>query len=185
MLNRLKNHICYQIGAIDRCPDSGKTWRNEITPFLENMGIIVFNPLKKPMTIGLEDDDNRSTRQKLKQSGKFDEFSKIMKSIRHADLRMVDKCDFVICYIDLDIFAFGTIEEMTICNKTKKPILMVCRQGKLAIPDWAWAMIPHQMMFDTMHELLEYVRHINGSPEINDLGRWIFFNYDNKNETLV
>src|ERR1044072_3240427 len=96
--NRLKLHRCYVCGPIDRAPDSGYTWRQEITPLLKKMNIIVFDPLCKPTDIGLEADDNRSSRQSLKVEGKFDEFSEIMRTIRHTDLRMVDVCDFMIAY---------------------------------------------------------------------------------------
>src|SRR4051812_40747433 len=123
-LNRLKGSVTYLAGAIDLCPNHGTTWRKNITPLLTQLGVTVYNPLEKPINIGLENDDNRSTRKILKDQGKFKEFAQIMKIIRHADLRMIDKSDFLIAYLDLNIFACGTIEEISWCNKTKKPILI-------------------------------------------------------------
>ena len=43
-MNRIKNQRCYLAGAMDRVVDRGKGWRQEITPFLESLGIVVFNP---------------------------------------------------------------------------------------------------------------------------------------------
>lgn len=173
--NRLRGSTVYLVGPIDKCPDSGAPWRNEITPHLEKLGIRVFNPLKKPIMIGLEDDDSRSDRQQLKIDGKLDKFSKLMRTIRHADLRMVDKSDFLIVYMDLNIVMCGTMEEIVTCNKTKKPILIFCKQGKLSIPDWIYGMIPHKMLFDTMDELLAYITSVDSAETVEDFGRWIFF----------
>jgi nucleoside 2-deoxyribosyltransferase len=174
--NRLRYSQCYLAGSIDMCPDGGKTWRNEITPHLKRIGIKVFNPLEKPLDIGLESDDNRSTRRGLKLTGKFDEFSKIMRTIRHADLRMVDKSDFLIVYLDMSVLFCGTMEEIVVCNHTKKPILVFCKQGKTSIPDWIWGMIPHKMLFNSIDEVLGYIKYVDSSEVVEDLGRWIFFN---------
>ena len=51
-MNRLKNQRVYLAGAMDRVADRGATWRDNITPFLQKMGIVVFNPITKPTTMG-------------------------------------------------------------------------------------------------------------------------------------
>ncbi len=51
--NRLKNQRVYLAGAMDRVADRGTGWRDNITPFLENLGVVVFNPIRKPTDIGL------------------------------------------------------------------------------------------------------------------------------------
>ena len=45
-MNRLSGQRVYLAGAMDRVQDRGAGWRDKITPFLEDMGVIVFNPLK-------------------------------------------------------------------------------------------------------------------------------------------
>ena len=57
-MQRLKGQRVYLAGAMDRALDRGIGWRNEITPFLENLGVTVFNPLSKPTEIGMEDVEN-------------------------------------------------------------------------------------------------------------------------------
>ena len=54
-MNRLKNQRVYLAGAMDRVADRGTTWRDSITPFLDQLGIVVFNPISKPGNVGLED----------------------------------------------------------------------------------------------------------------------------------
>ena len=52
---------------MDRVIDRGKGWREEITPFLENLEAIVFNPILKPTDIGLEDSHTHAHKLKLKK----------------------------------------------------------------------------------------------------------------------
>ena len=59
-IHRLKNQRVYLAGAMDRVPDPGTTWRDNITPFLNNLGLVVFNPISKPTDIGLEDKIGRA-----------------------------------------------------------------------------------------------------------------------------
>ena len=66
MNNRLNNQRVYLAGAMDRVADRGMGWRDSITPFLESLGIVVFNPISKPTDIGLEDHDTHQIKTKLK-----------------------------------------------------------------------------------------------------------------------
>ena len=46
-MNRLCGTRTYLAGAMDRVKDGGIGWRNDITPFLEDMGVVVLDPCKK------------------------------------------------------------------------------------------------------------------------------------------
>ena len=81
-MNRLKNQRVYLAGAMDRVADRGTTWRDSITPFLDQLGIVVFNPISKPGNVGLEDTDVHNVKKKLKEREDYSELSFVMKSIR-------------------------------------------------------------------------------------------------------
>ena len=89
-MNRLSNQRVYLAGAMDRVSDRGNGWRDNITPFLESLGVIVFNPIKKPIMIGQEDEATHKFKIKLKLEQNYDELSELMKVIRSVDLRLVD-----------------------------------------------------------------------------------------------
>lgn len=175
MMNRLKNQRVYLAGAMDRVPDRGATWRDNITPFLENLGIVVFNPITKPTNAGMEDQDSHIIKTKLKQSERYDELSDVMKTIRRVDLRLVDISDFLIVNINLDIHPCGTYEEIFTANKCKKPIIVHMEQGKNNTPDWLFGTIPHQMIFSHWSDLKSYLVHINSDENIEPYRRWQFF----------
>lgn len=174
-MNRLRNQRVYLAGAMDRVADRGNGWRDNITPFLQDLGLTVFNPIKKPSIEGSEDQETHIYKTKLKQSQKYDELSRLMKTIRSVDLRLVDISDFLIVNLNLDHHACGTYEEIALANRSKKPILIHIEQGKQHTPDWLFGTIPHQMFFSSWVEVKEYLYHINSSPNIETYKRWQFF----------
>lgn len=174
-MNRLKNQRVYLAGAMDRVADRGNGWRDNITPFLENLGIIVFNPIKKPTKIGKEDSETHRYKIKLKLEKKYDELSDVMKTIRAIDLRLVDISDFLIVNIDLDIHPCGTYEEIFLANRSKKPVIIHMEQGKENTPDWLFGTIPHKMIFSSWTELQNYLQYINTEATIEHHNRWRFF----------
>ena len=174
-LNRLKNQRVSLAGAMDRVPDRGATWRDNITPFLQGLGIEVFNPILKPTNIGLEDQDTHLIKTKLKHQERYDELSSMMKMIRSVDLRLVDISDFMIVNLDLSVHPCGTLEEIFWANRQKKPIIVHMVQGKNQTPDWLFGTIPHQMIFSTWDEIRAYLNHIDCSENIDTHKRWYFF----------
>ena len=175
-MNRVRNQRCYLAGAMDRVKDRGKGWRQEITPFLQSLGIVVFYPITKPTEIGLEDHDTHLVKTKLKKKKRYEELSSMMKVIRSVDLRLVDISDFLIVNLDLDIHPCGTYEEIFWANRQKKPIIIHMVQGKEHTPDWLFGTVPHQMIYSDWNDIYGYLEHINSSENINTYNRWYFFN---------
>lgn len=174
--NRLNNQRVYLAGAMDRAPDRGNGWRDNITPFLEDLGVVVFNPIKKPTILGQEDEATHKLKLKLKSEENYTELSSLMKTIRSVDLRLVDISDFLIVNLDLDIHPCGTYEEIFWANRQKKPIIIHMVQGKRNAPDWLFGTIPHQMIFSSWVSIKEYLVHINESADMHNHNRWYFFN---------
>lgn len=186
MKSRLFGNICYACGAMDRAPDGGIGWRQDIKPFINSLGVGFFDPCDKPIDIGIETPDCREHRRKLKIEGKFDEMSNEIKIIRAIDLRMVDISHFMIVNIDLNHYACGTIEEITTANRSRKPIIVHVEQGKKNCPDWLLGMLgpkAHHMIFDTWDEIKTYLNIIafgteNDIKKLNKHKRWVFFDFN-------
>ncbi len=174
-MNRLNNQRVYLAGAIDRVPDRGAGWREDITPFLKNKGVVVFNPLNKPTEVGAENESTHELKGKLKSEGRYEELSSMMKVIRSTDLRLVDISDFLVVNLDINTHPCGTLEEIFWANRQKKPILVHVEQGKQHAPDWLFGTIPHEMIFSSWEEIKEHLHQIDTSPSIDTQGRWYFF----------
>ena len=174
--NRLKNTRVYLCGAMDRVADGGVEWRDWITPMLEEFGCVVYNPCKKPFILNentIEDIKSRRLRSELKKAGKYQEVREIMREVRNSDLRMVDYSDFIIVHLDTDVHACGTYEEIAVAGRSKKPVLVICKQGVSNIPDWLFAQIEPEMFFATFYDVLAYLK------KIDDIDippkRWYFY----------
>jgi len=160
---------------MDRVPDRGAGWRMEITPFLKEMGVVVFNPLNKPTEVGAEDVETHLMKCKLKEEGRYDELSSLMKVIRATDLRLVDISDFLVVNLDINTHPCGTLEEIFLANRSKKPVVVHIEQGKEHAPDWLFGTLPHSMFFSDWGDLRDYLKHIDSAEKIEDQGRWRFF----------
>jgi hypothetical protein len=174
-MNRLLNQRCYLCGAMDRVKDRGTVWRDDITPFLQELGVTVFNPAKKPSSIGKEDEDIAKIKHILKKEKKYDQLTDLMKIIRSVDLRLVDISDFIVVNLNLDIHPCGTYEEIFLANRQKKPIIIHVEQGKEHTPDWLFGTVPHNMIFSKWSDVKDYLMHINNEESIDTHKRWYFF----------
>lgn len=175
-MNRIKGQRVYLAGAVDRVPDRGVGWREGITPFLESLGAIVYNPLTKPMSIGKEDEDSHLIKQYLKEKEDYDGLYRLMKTVRSTDLRLVDISDFLLVKLDMETHPCGTYEEIFLANRQKKPIIIHIKQGKEHAPDWLFGAIPHNMIFSCWDSVKDYLLYIDRSENIKTLNRWYFIN---------
>lgn len=173
-MHKLLLQKCYLSGAMDRCPEGGIPYRKKWTKFLKEFGVIVLDPSNKPFEDAEESMEARSKRRLFKQAGNYDMFAKEMKELRNKDLRMVDGGNFQISHIDTNIYACGTIEEISLANRQKKPVLIICEQGKSGCPDWLFGMLPHEMIFDNDEQCLNYLRAVDQGLITHK--RWVFFN---------
>lgn len=177
-MNRLKGTLCYLCGPMDRVADGGVGWRKAMTPVLKDIGIGVLDPSDKPTTFAQEDSNFRDKINLFKIENKFDKVKKSMRDIAAVDLRMVDIAHFVIMYMDMDVHMCGSYHEAFVAIQQKKPLLIVCKQGKAYMPNWMFGVMPHEHMFDTWDQLITYIHDVDCGYETNDYNRWRFFDFN-------
>ena len=182
MMGRLAYSRVYLAGPISYADDYGHGWREYVSKWLQKRNIVVLNPCDKTKFISNEideADDFVKYLQSLKDTGEYDKLGKIVKRIRQIDLRCVDIADWLIVYIDIDVPIMGTAEELFWANRCKKPILVVCKQGINKLNDWLFGCLPIEFFFNSFDEAFGYIKHIDEDVEVDDLGRWVFFDYCN------
>jgi hypothetical protein len=157
--NRLKNTMCYLCGPMDRVDDGGVGWRRYITPILKGAGVGVLDPSDKPTHFALEDDSFRSTVNTLKVKGSFDEVKSMM-------------------YMDIDSHMCGSYHEAFVSIQQKKPLLIVCKQGKENVPNWLFGVMPHEHMFSTFDDLIHYLGDVDSGWDKQHYNRWRFFDFE-------
>jgi hypothetical protein len=168
----------YLCGAMDRVADGGVGWRKELVPRLKELGVVIFDPTNKPFYDNKGDESDRKTREEWVKNGEYDKIRAFVKDFRGGDLRMVNNCDFVIIYVDVNVHMCGSYEEIAIANHEKKPILVVCEQGKPRTPQWLFGMLPHEHIFSTFDDLVTYLHVIDRDGLDDDTNRWYFYRPD-------
>lgn len=161
----------YLIGSMQYA--CGRDWRENIYNALRPLGIKVLDPYKKPFLNPVEEDEQ--TQKLLEQKlldGKIHEVRNHMKKVRALDLSMVDKSDFIICYLRPDVPTFGTIEELTVAVKARKPVFTVVEGGITKTPLWITAMLPEKQLFNNFENLIEHIKNIDSGKTEADPKYW-------------
>lgn len=175
-MNRLAGHTAYLSGPMDRIEwNDAVEWRDEMDYFLHEFGIGTLNPCSKPSG-EQESPDFRGEIQALKDAGKFDEVQELMKPICRVDLRMVDRCDFVIAHVDMNSHMCGTYWEVAQARMARKPVILHCKKGISAMPNWLFGVCEHEEMFDTWSAVQRYILSIHRGEHTPNMKYWHFFN---------
>jgi len=147
------------------------------------MGIGVLDPSDKPTDFAQENSDFRDNMMCAKEKGFFDEVKSSMRDIAAIDLRMVDIAHFVVMHMDIDVHMCGSYHEAFVAIQQKKPLLIVCEQGKDNVPNWMFGVMPHQHMFSQWADLIQYLGEVNSGYDKEHYNRWRFFDFEKVYDT--
>lgn len=178
MKNRLRGAACYLAGPMTDMPDLGISWRQAITPYLKEMGIVVFDPTAKRIEIGDESAPAREHLMRMRDAGDLVGVRNWIKPVRRVDLRMVDLSSFLIVRLD-GTPTMGTFEEIDKATLECKPIL-VWLDGELncrTVNPWLPGQIPPHYIFESMEEVLNYLGQIDRSMWHPADRRWMLFDF--------
>jgi len=176
--NKLRGQCAYLAGPMDRVEDGGIIWRRNITPLLKSMGVGVLDPSNKPTSFAEETPEFRDQMQYLKDQNSFLEVRRRMRDITAIDLRMIDIAHFVVMYMNIDIHMCGSYHEAFLAIQQKKPLLIMCEQGITQVPHWMFGIMPHQHMFSSWDDLLNYLHSIDEGKDTKHYNRWRFFDFE-------
>ena len=190
-IHRLYGSQAYLAGPMDRVNDRGRGWREKMAKFLSELHIGVLCPFNKPSLWEHLDETNEFYERlsRLKRDGDFDGLHDIMSQIVAEDYRMVDKCDFLILYINTNVHMCGSYFEAGLAAYQRKPIVICSENGVSDIPNWIFGIGIHQMFFDSWDKVKSYIKHVCFDEEVETYNRWRFFNfnkiYEDRNARIV
>lgn len=170
-MGALHGTSCYLIGQMQYM--NGAPWRNLVKALLEPRGIQCFDPYHKPFVDDVDESDE--TREKLLaelEAGNYEFVANRLKKVRNFDLNLVDRSDFIVCYLNMKYGTCGTWEEFFQANRHKKPIFCVFEGGKKKAPLWVFGTIPHRYIFDSIEEMTGHILGIDNGEIAPDPKRW-------------
>ena len=157
------------------------SWRNAIAPQLEDLGIIVLNPLIKPTWLpkmsGSDQDNLRESLTKgVPLNGNVLSAIHVNDSTREYCLALARMSDFIIAKINKNVFSVGIFEEIT--KNIEKPILVI--SDDLIPSMWLYSQLGrHSVFYKTIDEVVKILKEIDSwnnksTPFPFDNCRWIF-----------
>ena len=162
----LKGKRGYISGPIENAPDP--LWFQEPVHILENkFKIDLLNPF--------EDEKQQWVPDLLaaRENKDYEKMKSIAKDFVHKDLTWVNHSDFIISHIPYKVATTGTHHEIIEGNANKKPVLLVCPEGKELVPFWYYGFIPHKHMFGSWKALYAYLEEVDAGEHKDDY-KWSF-----------
>ncbi len=136
MLKNPGQPLAYLAGAIEKAPDAGRAWRNDISEFLSGeLKHAVFNPSIEENHV-LTPEEFRNFRQW--KTSDLVKFRKTVHKIIQTDLTMLlNQVDYIICLWDEYVLGGGgTHGELTMAYWHNIPVYMVSRIPLAEMSSW-------------------------------------------------
>jgi len=150
----LEGKRCYLSGPIEF--GSGPNWRIVPSEVLVNeFKLDLFDPFNDPKQ------QWAPKLAKARSEKNYNEMVRIAKNFVRKDLSVVDGSDFIVACLPRGVPTTGTVHEIINKSLSKKPVLIVCSEGKEFVPFWYWGFIPHTQMFGNWEDLYQYLREVN------------------------
>ena len=170
-MNLLSETKTYLVGHMQYV--SGRDWREEVSNRLNSIGVVCFDPYKKPFINDVEEDEE--TREQMDiwmKTKQYDRVTKRMKTVRAYDLNLVDRSDFIIAHLVPDVASWGSAEEIVTAVRMKKPIFISMEGGKAKTPLWMLGMLPHKYIYNSIEEIIDMLYAIDSGEKEIDSDRW-------------
>lgn len=166
-MSYLKGKRAYLSGPIQH-DQTGRNWRTEPTAVLTTrFGIDLFDPFEDPKQQWVP------ALKAAQAERDYDEMTRIARQFVRKDLCMVDRSDFIISYLPLGVPTTGTHHEIINSVNAKKPVLLICPQGKEHVPLWYYGFVSHKAMFGSWTDLYFYLNDVDAGRHKDD-NRWDF-----------
>lgn len=168
MKNALSKTKAYLSGPIQY--DDGPNWRPTVIKHLsEEFGIDVFDPFS---------DEKQMHSTKLKEAlslENYDEVELIATRFVKKDLAVIDRCDFLIAYNPHGVQTTGTPCEVHHAVQLKKPVMIVCPQGKSSASLWYFGYIRHEYIFGGWEDCYNYLREVDDCKHTHNHRWWYVY----------
>jgi hypothetical protein len=187
-MGMLQNCSIYLSGAIE-AHQSPTTWRNQLTPKLKKMGMIVYDPLVKPTWMPQVDGAEQASWKKRDGTGygptlpRGDEIRVKNRVIRQWALALTNSCNMMVVKLEKKVFTAGTFEEIKVACDANKPVFIICDE-----PDWPsmWLVDqvpmgyrdPYNTFFNNEGDFIEFLRKIDTGEAWVDPIQWIFLTHN-------
>jgi hypothetical protein len=161
---------CYLSSAIECDDPKLGNWRQETIDYLhETFGIITYDPSQdEKQNLALEINE-------ALEKEDFNEVERIAKLFTKRDLSEIDRSDFLIACVFKGIASVGVPCEIVHAINLKKPVMIVCPNGKKTTPKWYFGNLHHEYIFGSWQDLYAYLKEVNEHKHKNNHRWWYVY----------
>lgn len=168
---------CYLLGNLqDISAEEAISWRNYFQDEVKDMGIVCLNPLEKVFrNFNKEGKDFQKRMFDLLEIGDLETVHQEMKAVRRRDLAQIDFSNFLVGVLNTEARTYGVIEELSLAERSQKPIFLTIKPSIKAIPLWVAGMIKPSCIYSSLNNIIAELELINsGKKEISN-DNWRIF----------
>lgn len=171
MTGKLYGSLAYLCGPIERANDLGVSWRDKFIEQTKEIGVRILNPCNKPPSCMPEIKEGQRIADEIRIQEDWPKMQSFAKTIRREDLRFVDICDFLVIYINRNIYTVGSWDELFVAESQRKPVLAIVEGGIKYLPTWLFAVFELHEVFDSVESCVSYLLELNDGQKEMDR-RW-------------
>ncbi len=156
MDDTLYGMLVYLSGSIEFAAGHGRAWREELTPFLQQLGHTVYDPAADELK-NLSQEEAAHFREW--KAGDPERFAAVVRKIIHWDMDLVEQqAGCVVCYWDnTSGRGAGTQAEITTAFRHGKPVYLVTGLPRESMSGWILACCTR--VFSSFEELRTFFRY--------------------------
>ena len=154
-MNMFHNVRVYLPGPMEASRDDCHVWRDDLTKKLIDIGFdaeCIIDPVKR------QPDGEYKALDAFREMNQWDDFEELAKRIVGQDLRYVDVSDVLIAHLFPAVKTCGTWDEIFTACLQRKPIFVIMKDWREHVPSWLIGRVGHEMMFDTLDEVIKYLK---------------------------
>lgn len=174
-MRHLNGKSVYLSGSMHSLNDCGTSWRDDITPRLESMGITVLDPCKKIILPQNGADEIGADKERFRKIAVAEDWKKLKEDfwpVVRYDLRCVDLANFIIFNYDASVPTIGTIHELVVATFEKKVILLKYNRSQLHLFNpWIATFIKENHFFYDWEHMFEHLEKVDSG--VRDTSLWV------------
>jgi len=155
-MRALKGSKVYLSGPIENEDMNKADWRPPVIKVLsERFGIKVHDPSTD------EKQGRAPLLVKALEDERYDDAEAVARLFVKKDFTLIGQSNFLIAYAPKGIVTTGTPCEVHYAVNDKKPVMVVCPEGKKYAPRWYFGNIRHRYIFGSWDDLYEYLQEVD------------------------
>ena len=168
---------CYLFGNLqDISAEEAVSWRAYFQEQVKEIGIVCLNPLDKVFrNFGKEGKDFQRRMFDLLDKGDVQTVHEEMRAVRRRDLAQIDFSNCLVGVLNTEAKTYGVIEELSLAERSQKPIYLVVKPTVRQVPLWIAGMLDPSCIYSNLDDVITDLKLIDSGTKQVSNDNWRIF----------